>query len=400
MGHRRGGRAGGPRVGRGVALTSHLTVFAVDDSSVQVTWRGLEPGLLGLRVLDTEVEAVAIVGDGSPAGGIVLAGLPAGATLTLEANLPGSGGRGPRERLAFRTLDRLPGEELFRLATVGDLHLGATAFGQRGTIVERPTPDVAHPRRCTQAALDDAVNWGARHLVAKGDVTNYGQVHEWRAWAEMSANLDIPVDVIPGNHDRAHRSGGRSLLPDDAARAFGLSVALPLIIRDLPGLRLVLVDSTTAGRNEGTLTGVADDLVDAVRDADPNGAVLVALHHQLHPRTGAEVWPRGIVHEQSRTLLEHLGAVHRHVLVTSGHTHRHRRWTHAGVTTTQVGSTKDYPGVWAGYVVAEGGLRQVVRRVTEPSCIAWTDRTRRAAGGAWRFIAPGLLSSRCFDLTW
>lgn len=372
----------------------------MDDSSVQLTWRGLDPGLLRLRVLDTDVTEMAIVADGSPAGGTVLDGLPPGQVLTVEADLPGPSRRGRRERLAFRTLDRLPGEELFRLATVGDLHLGANVFGHRGTIEEHPVLDMAHPRRCTQAALDDALDWGARRVVAKGDVTNHGQVHEWRAWAELSAGLGIPVDVLPGNHDRAHRSGGRSMLPEDAARAFDLTVALPLIVRDLPGLRLVLVDSTSAGRNQGTIAGVADDLVDAVRDADPEGAVLVALHHQLHPRTGAELWPRGVTHQDSRALLDRLGAVHRHVLVTSGHTHRHRRWSHAGVTTTQVGSTKDYPGVWAGYVVAEGGLRQVVRRVTRPDCIAWTDHTRRAAGGAWRFIAPGLLSSRCFDLTW
>lgn len=400
MGHRGRGRAGTHRADRGAALSSHLTVFAVDDSSVQLTWRGLEPGLLGLRVRDTEADAVVVVAEGAPAGGTILTGLPPGQMLTVEAELPGSSSRRRREQLALRTLDRLPGEELFRLATVGDLHLGATAFGQRGTISEHPRPDVAHPLRCTQAALDDAKEWGAQRVVAKGDVTNHGQVHEWRAWADLSAGLGIRADLIPGNHDRAHRSRTHSMLPEDAARAFGLSVAQPLIVRDLPGMRLVLVDTTIAGHNQGTLAGVADDLVDAVRDADPDGAVLVALHHQLHPRTGAEVWPRGVTHRESRKLLERLGAAHRHVLVTSGHTHRHRRWSHAGVTTTQVGSTKDYPGVWAGYVVAEGGLRQVVRRVTRPDCIAWTDHTRRAAGGAWRFISPGLLSSRCFDLTW
>lgn len=400
MGDRSPGRAGPRRAGRGAALTGHLTVFAVDDSSVQLTWRGLEPGLLRLAVPDTEVTEVVEIATGAPAGGTVIAGLPAGRSLTVDAVLPGPTGGQRREQVAFRTLDALPGEELFRLATVGDLHLGTTEFGYRGTIVERPAPDVAHPVRCAEAALDDAMAWGARHLVAKGDVTNHGQVHEWRAWSNLSAHLGVPSDVLPGNHDRAHRSGNHSMFPDDAARAFGLSVALPMIVRDLPGLRLVSVDSTTPGRNEGTVDGVADDLVDAVRDADPHGAVIVALHHQLHPRSGAEGWPRGVTHAESRALLARLGAVHPHVLVTSGHTHRHRRWTHAGVTTTQVGSTKDYPGVWAGYVVAEGGLRQVVRRITRPDCIAWTDHTRRAAGGAWRFIAPGLLSSRCFDLTW
>ena len=88
------------------------------------------------------------------------------------------------------------------------------------------------------------------------------------------------------------------------------------------------------------------------------------------------------------------------MFVTSGHTHRHRRWSHAGITTTQVGATKDYPGVWAGYVVHEGGLRQLVQRIGRPDCIRWTEHTRRAAVGAWRYVAPGALASRCFTLEW
>lgn len=87
-------------------------------------------------------------------------------------------------------------------------------------------------------------------------------------------------------------------------------------------------------------------------------------------------------------------------MVSSGHTHRHRRWEHREVTATQVGSTKDYPGVWAGYVITDRAVRQVVHRVTEPDCLRWTEFTRRAAGGTWRWVAPGLLPSRCFDQIW
>lgn len=385
-------------MGGGPALTAHVTAFAVEDTTIQLTWRALHPGELRLRVADTDVAAEITVTDEHPAGGVVLHGLPAGQAVTVEAQLPGR--EGAVEKLAVRTLDPLPGEELSRIATVGDLHLGATRFGHRGTITEDPTPAVAHPVRCAAAAIQDAVGWGAERLVAKGDVTNHGKTHEWRTWAGLTRELPVPVDAIAGNHDRDHPGSAAGMVPDDAAEAFGLTFARGVLVRDLPGVRLVLADTTTPGRNRGTITPIADDLVDAVAEADPAGAVLVFLHHHLHPRTGAEVWPRGVNHPDSRDLLSRLGSVHPHVLVSSGHTHRHRRWSHAGVTTTQVGSTKDYPGVWAGYVIAEGGMRQVVRRITRPDCIAWTDHTRRAALGAWRFIAPGLLDSRCFDLTW
>ena len=139
-------------------------------------------------------------------------------------------------------------------------------------------------------------------------------------------------------------------------------------------------------------------VIAAVRDA-PHG-VLMAMHHQLQAHTVTEIWPPGIPTQASRRFLDAVGEAHPHTLITSGHTHRHRRWTRGPVTVTQVGATKDYPGVWAGYVVHEGGIRQVVRRITVPDCIVWTERTRAAALGLWPVIASGRLSSRCFTLDW
>ncbi len=67
---------------------------------------------------------------------------------------------------------------------------------------------------------------------------------------------------------------------------------------------------------------------------------------------------------------------------------------------TQVGSTHDYPGTWAGYVAHDGGLRQVVRRIVAPDAIAWTERTRHVLFGLWGRWSPGRLQDRCFTLRW
>lgn len=387
-------------------------VSGVDHDAVQVSWRGLAPGLLRLRALDLgpgahpagvpelDLELVPH-GAGGPeadAGAATLGALPSGRLLELEASGPALR-QGP-VRLAARTLSALPGQELCRIATVSDLHLGARAFGQRGTIldlVDHPDP---HPMRCAEAAWDEAVAWGAERIVAKGDLTNLGAPHEWRQYAELVAAGSVPVDAIPGNHDHAKPGVVGALLPAEAARSFGLAIATPLLVRDLPGVRTVLADTTVAGTNPGSLAPVADDIVDAVAEADPTGGVLVVLHHQLQPHRLPEGWPPGIGRDESARFLDRLGAAHPHVLVTSGHTHRHRRWGRAGVTVTQVGSTKDYPGVWAGYVVHEGGMRQVVRRIERPDVVSWTDRTRIAAWGLWEHTSPGRLDARCFDLTW
>ncbi len=373
-----------------------IGVFAVEDTTAQLTWRGMAAGSLHLRAAGTGVAADLEVEAGP--GAIVLAGLPPDRTITIHASGSALAGHEPAT-LHARTLPSLPGEELFRLATISDLHLGARGFGHRGTIVEPVGGDLPHPFRCATAAVEDAARWGAQRLVVKGDTTNRGAVDEWRAYAGLVAAAPFPVDAIPGNHDRGYRPATPGLVPEEAAAVFGLSIASPLLIRDVPGLRVVLLDSTTAGRNRGHVASLIADAVDATRDAGPAGSVLIVLHHQLHRYAVAEGWPLGVDHAESRDLLERLGAVHPRVLVTSGHTHRHRRWDHAGTVSTQVGSTKDFPGVWAGYVAHEGGLRQVVRRVERPDCLAWTDQTRRAAFGVWRWVAPGRLSSRCFTVT-
>jgi hypothetical protein len=380
-------------------------VFAVEDTTVQLQWRNLRPGTLRLRVREAgtgpgdEVEVVVEVLH--PAGTTVVSHLAPGRPHVIEADGSALGPRRAPMRLEVATLRPPPGPELCRVATISDLHLGTTVFGHRGTIRERPEPEIPHPTRCAAAAIDEAAAWGAQHLVVKGDITNYGKADEWRSYASLLAGCPIPVDGLVGNHDRAREVRSRGAVPpEDAARLHGFSLALPLLVRELPGLRVVMADTTIAGRNQGQLGAVADDLLDAVSDAAPDQAVLVALHHQLQPWHLAEGVPKGIPHDESLRLLEHLARAHPRVLVTSGHTHRHRRWSHAGITTTQVGATKDYPGVWGGYVVHEGGIRQLVQRIGRPDCIRWTEHTRRAAVGAWRYVAPGSLASRCFSLGW
>ncbi|MBK6857154.1 MAG: metallophosphoesterase [Microthrixaceae bacterium] len=372
---------------------THLEVFAIEDTSAQLVWRGLRPGLLSIASTHGPTISFEVDFDAG-AGGTVIHGLPPGTDVLLQ--ISGSA-LGTSADLSLRTLDRLPGQELSRIGTVSDLHLGARSFGHRGTIVEDPLPPVPHPQRCTAAAIDGATRWGAQLVVAKGDLTHNGQVDQWRQYAEVAATSSVPVVAVPGNHDRAFRTG---LSPEDAAVSFGFHLASPLEVIDGDGYRLVLVDSTTGGHNHGGLVNVVDDALDAVRSTPGGSIALIFMHHQLHRYPLQEVWPVGVGRRASVRFLERLARTGVPAVVSSGHTHRHRHWDRRGVVATQVGSTKDYPGVWAGYVISEGGMRQVVHRVTDPDCIRWTETTRRAAAGAWRWIAPGSLGSRCFDKTW
>lgn len=374
-----------------------LWVFGVDEDAVQLTWRALGREPVRLRVLADDVDVDVVVEDPGDSGATVLTGLPSGRLLRIEATNPALGGP---VVLAARTLGALGGEELCRIATVSDLHLGTEVFGHRGTIADPFDHPDPHPVRCAEAALDEAVAWGAQRIVAKGDLTDLARPTEWRRYAQLVHRLPVPVDALPGNHDHGPRRLGGHLQPAQAADAFDLSIAQPVTVRDLPGLRLVLADTTLPGHNGGSLAPVRSTILDAAAEADPAGGVLVALHHQLQPHPVPEGWPPGVGRAESLAFLDALGAAHPHALVTSGHTHRNRRWGRAGVVVTQVGSTKDYPGAWAGYVVHEGGIRQIVRRTQHPDAIAWTDHSRIAAFGMWEHAAPGRLDARCFNVAW
>jgi hypothetical protein len=87
-------------------------------------------------------------------------------------------------------------------------------------------------------------------------------------------------------------------------------------------------------------------------------------------------------------------------VVTGGHTHRHRARRHGPLLVTEVGSPKDFPGTWAGYLVYEGGIVQIVRRVSAPEAIRWTERTAGALFGAWGRWSPGQLTDRCISHPW
>jgi predicted phosphodiesterase len=375
--------------------------FATDVSSVQVTWRRLPPGRTTIEAGGARVE---LDHPGGP-GAVVLDGLPAGRATTARAR-PAQG-RPWRRRV--RTLAPPPGRELFRFATISDLHVGEHHFGFLGTIGET-AQDQPHPQRATEAAVAEIEDWGAQLLVVKGDMTRGGEADEWDEFARLVEPFEGPVLATPGNHDRFQpprtgwrrlpgpfsRPAGRHVLtPDDGLTRVGLDPR-PLQVHDVDGLRIVLVDTSMDDRRTGQLTCI-DDVADAVAVDRP---AFVVLHHQLMVTSTPTYLPVGVDHESSLRFLAALERANPATFVTCGHTHRHRRHVRGSVVVTEVGSTKDFPGTWAGYVVHEGGIRQVVRRVARPDVLAWTDRTTRAALGAWGWWSPGRRGDRCFSHPW
>lgn len=361
---------------------ARLRLFAVEDTALQLSWGELPAQEVTVRAGD--VTAV-VAHQGGPAAP-TLEGLEADHAYEVVIT-----GEGWRRTLATRTLATPPGEELHRFAAMSDLHLGLDVFGFFNRMREAPEPEVLHTTRCTRAAMHEAKAWGAERLVLKGDTTEAGAVAEWDELGRLLDEVGLRAEVVPGNHDVRRR---RELDVDDALTRLGLEPLGGSRAIDLPGLRLVLFDTTTTGHHGAYDDEVAELVVSSDRP------VLLAGHHHPMPLPFLSYWPPGVPSHHARRFFRRIAAVRPDVLFIAGHTHRHRRRDVGGVQVVEVGSPKDFPGTWAGYVVHEGGVRQVVRRVAAPDCLPWLERSRRAAGGAWGRWSPGRLDDRCFTHHW
>jgi hypothetical protein len=275
------------------------------------------------------------------------------------------------------------------------VHIGLEQFGFLPTVHDPLDLPVPPSVRCVRAAITEAEAWGARLLVAKGDITQHGSVEEAEiAVRELTAS-SMDVEAFVGNHEVKGGIGAIGPVFDGGG--------IPLLrdgirVRDVPGLRIVSFDSSIPGKHVGTYERFADDVVDAVAEAD--GPVLLLTHHHPQPLPVLHHWPPGIPSPEAKRFFDRVVRANRRVLMSTGHTHRHRRHDHGPMVITEVGSPQHFPGTWAGYAVHEGGIRQVVRRVAAPDAIAWTEATARSVLRVWKRWSPGRIGDRCFSISW
>jgi len=459
--HRQPGPAGSTRpVGAGTEARRGLAawpleVFAVDDTSVQLTWRASPPAGLRLEIGDIVTEPLAsskaslllslygrvwapnseVYGElatrgprsgTAPATGArrsagahscltFLAGprvldrrWPAGpGTAVVEGLSPGTtydivaSAEGVPRFLAGRVTTLLPppGALLCKLAALSDVHVGEKHFGVLGRLWDSlglgPGYE-PYPVRALRGAFLEAAEWGAQLYVVKGDLTRLATAAELRDAGALLASAPRPVEAVLGNHDNVLGVDMRSLLA-----SYGVNVGWWPWARDVPGARLIFAN--TAG---GDLRHNVGRLPPALgrRIAELAGEVatpaLVFLHHPPELRPFPTVYPPGLPHSESMALLEALSAANPSTLISCGHRHRNRRYGYGPLVIAETSSTKDYPGAWAGYKIYEGGVLQTVRRTGRPDVLAWTEATRRAMNGQWGRWSPGRLGDRCFSITW
>ncbi len=290
-----------------------------------------------------------------------------------------------------RTLSPPPGSLLCRVGTVNDLHLGEVECGvidddPRGPIQRVAPGEPPHPETMNRAAVAEMAVADLAAVVVKGDLTCDGEDDEFASFETTYRDVfGDRLHVVRGNHDAYH---GQHVYTGDKWI-------------ELPGVCIALLDTVLSERTTGAITtGQLEWLDDQAATADR--PVIVMGHHQQWISGKRHDGYFGLDPDSSDALAAVAARRPRIIAYTAGHTHRHRvRLMSCGVPTIEIGCVKDFPGTWAEYRVYEGGVMQVVHRMSSPDALNWSDRCRHLMsdfGIDYETYALGNLEDRCFNI--
>jgi Icc protein len=118
-------------------------------------------------------------------------------------------------------------------------------------------------------------------VLVTGDLADHGTEYAEVA-AELAAFGDLPVLVLPGNHDVRpnFRTGLTAYVVPASTTDSTVSPEDPIHqVRDLAGARFVLLDTTVPGEDHGLLSADSLDWLDAALSEPYDGPVFIAFHH-------------------------------------------------------------------------------------------------------------------------
>ena len=296
------------------------------------------------------------------------------------------------EGIPFRTLPRPSGMLRCRFGTVNDVHLGEVEAGRIDDHAEGPIRRAApgeppYPETMNRAAVAEMTAAGVDAVIVKGDLTNAGTPDELAAFeACYRPAFGDRLHVVRGNHDAM--AGQVAFAGDEWI--------------ELPGVAVALLDTVRPGRDSGHVTPEQLDWLDA-HAAAATGPVFVMGHHQQFVAgANRSVDYFGIDPDSSDGLSDVIRRRSAIVAYAAGHTHRHRvRRIDGRIPSIEVGCVKDFPGTWAEYRVYDGGILQVVHRMSSPAALAWSEQCRTLYsdfGLDYAGYALGTLDDRCFAI--
>ena len=149
------------------------------------------------------------------------------------------------------------------IAQISDIHLG----------FEPDNPGEFNRRRLDR--LLEHLHLGPNRpdvLLATGDLVDRGDAQSYAQVAEAFAACAFPVHLALGNHDE--RANFRAAFPHVPEEGGFIQYAV-----DLPGLRLVVLDTLEEGRHGGAFCPTRADWLRSALAQAPDVPTLIAMHH-------------------------------------------------------------------------------------------------------------------------
>jgi Icc protein len=306
-------------VAGGGGVTAVVVVVAGGGSAVVVvTVGGGSAGVVVAGSTGQSGEVVVLSGDGHAVVDVVSASRSAGcvaqAAVSEAAAASGSAIFAAARRARRRLLARALIAEVS--ASAGETQ---PDFGmKRGMLVQLSDPHIRDDTddHGAAAALSAAVRTVMAldpkpdAVLVTGDIGNGGSDAEYERARELLSPLDVPVHVLPGNHDD----------PERLATAFGASGS-SYATRCGP-LRLVAVDTTIRGEDGGELGSERLAWLRATLAEDTATPTVLAMHHPPM-LTGIRAMDPIELPADDRAALAELLAEHTQVrTLIAGHVHR------------------------------------------------------------------------------
>lgn len=141
----------------------------------------------------------------------------------------------------------------------------------------KPAYRVSETNMLTERALDAVNRLRPRPdvLVITGDLTDCGLAEEYRVLETMLARLDLPVLLVPGNHDRrAELVAGLTLDPHTLQEG-----GFVQFVADLGPMRLIGLDTLVPGQSHGALCRQRLALLERSLEEARGRPVAIFMHH-------------------------------------------------------------------------------------------------------------------------
>lgn len=156
--------------------------------------------------------------------------------------------------------------------TIEFIQLSDTHIREPGRLAYRKLDTAPYLGRAVKAIM--ALPQKPEAIVMTGDLTDFGRPEEYAHLAELLAPLDMPVYLMPGNHD--DRENLRASFPDHAY--LGTSGFIQYEI-PIGNIMLLTLDTTLPGASEGALCSERLKWLEKKLAKHQDKAVVVAMHH-------------------------------------------------------------------------------------------------------------------------